>query len=81
MTDENKKDETKGESGKLSFKTADDLTSFLMDLKGQVDNMQEMIDKQSPVEETSEEGTEPSEGKEELSDEEISEIDRLLQSE
>lgn len=66
------------EETKLTFKTADELTKFLMDLQGQIVNMQETIDKLAPVEEKAEE----SEGKEEdLSDEEINEIDRLLQSE
>lgn len=69
------------EETKLSFKTADELTKFLMDLQGQILNMQETIDKLSPVEEKAE-GSEGVEGKEEeLSDEEINEIDRLLQSE
>ena len=67
---------------KISFKTADDLSNFLLDMQGQIANMQETIDKLSPVEESSEEGSDPTvETKEELSDEEVSEIDRLLQSE
>ena len=67
---------------KISFKTADDLSNFLLDMQGQIANMQETIDKLSPVEESSEEGSDPTEEtKEELSDEEVSEIDRLLQSE
>ena len=74
---EEKKENT--EESKLSFKTADDLSTFLMDLQGQIGNMQETIDKLSPVEEEEEEGKE--ETTEELSDEEVSEIDKLLQSE
>lgn len=74
--DEEKK-ENKDE--KLSFKTADELTTYLMDLQGQITNMQETIDKLSPKEEQQEEQQE--EKQEELSDEEISEIDQLLQSE
>lgn len=83
MAEENKetKEETKGE--KLSFKTADDLSTFLMDLQGQIGNMQETIDKLSPVEENAggEETEETPPAEEELSDEEVSEIDQLLQSE
>ena len=74
--DEEKK-ENKDE--KLSFKTADELTTYLMDLQGQITNMQETIDKLSPKEEQQQEQQE--EQQEELSDEEISEIDKLLQSE
>ena len=78
---EEKKDETKEET-KLSFKTVDDLTNFLLDLQGQISNLTETVDKLSPVEESSEEGSDQAEEtKEELSDEEVSEIDRLLQSE
>lgn len=78
MGEENK--ETKEE--KLSFKTADDLSSFLMDLQGQIGNMQETIDKLSPVEENAEEGKEDKEeSTEEMSEDEINEIDQLLQSE
>jgi len=75
---EETKDETKQEETKLSFKTADDLTAFLMDLQGQIGNMQETIDKLSPVEEKAKE-EEKQEGEEEkLSDEEVLEIDQLL---
>jgi len=79
MSEEKKTEEVET---KLSFKTADELTNFLLDMQGQLANMQETIDKLSPVEESSEEGSDPSEEtKEELTDEEVSEIDRLLQSE
>lgn len=79
MAEDSKEKKEGTEETKLSFKTADELTQFLMDLQGQIVNMQETIDKLSPVEEKAE----GSEGKEEeeLSDEEINEIDRLLQSE
>lgn len=81
MADE-KKEKKEGTEEKLSFKTADELTNFLLDMQGQIANMQETIDKLSPVENNSEEGEEGEEGEtEELSDEEINEIDRLLQSE
>lgn len=79
MAEEVKDEEVKEES-KLSFKTADELSTFLMDLQGQIGNMQQTIDKLSPVEENSKEEKEETK-EEELSDEEVSEIDRLLQSE
>ena len=79
MAEEKKTEE---QENKISFKTADELTNFLLDMQGQIANMQETIDKLSPVEESSEEGSDPAEEtKEELTDEEVSEIDRLLQSE
>lgn len=82
MAEDSKEKKEGTEETKLSFKTADELTQFLMDLQGQIMNMQETIDKLSPVEEKAEEQEGESEGKEEeLSDEEINEIDRLLQSE
>lgn len=72
------------EENKLSFKTADELATFLMDMQGQMSTMQETIDKLSPIEEESKdegEKEDQEETNEELSDEELSEIDRLLQSE
>ena len=69
------------EEKKLSFKTADELTNFLLDLQGQIVNLTETVDKLSPVTETNEETDTPDEQTEQLSDEEISEIDQLLQSE
>lgn len=80
MAEDSKEKKEGTEETKLSFKTADELTQFLMDLQGQIVNMQETIDKLSPVEEKAEEESEVKE-EEELSDEEINEIDRLLQSE
>lgn len=80
MAEEVKKEET---TESLSFKTADELSTFLMDLQGQIGNMQQTIDKLSPVEENAE--TTEEEGKEETTEEpskeEISEIDQLLQKE
>ena len=72
----------KTEEKSLSFETADDLTSFLLDLQGQIANLTETVDKikpveDDPVEETTEESTE--ESTEEPTEEEISEIDKLLQ--
>lgn len=68
------------ETTELEIKTADDLKRIIIDLQGQIANMQETIDKLSPVEEeTAEEVTEETEVEEEVSDEELSEIDRLLQ--
>ena len=81
MAEEVKDEEVKEES-KLSFKTADELSTFLMDLQGQIGNLQETVDKLSPVEEESTEETkEDTESDQELTDEEVSEIDQLLQSE
>jgi len=81
MAEENKetKEENKEET-KLSFETADELYTFLMDLQGQIGNMQQTIDKLSPVEENAKEEKEETK-EEELTDEEVSEIDRLLLSE
>lgn len=67
---------------KLSFKTADELTSFLMDLQGQIANLTETVDKLAPVEPEAEEPASDDQPEEEtLSDEDVSEIDKLLQSE
>lgn len=82
MADENKDLETKEEETKLSFKTADELTTFLMDMQGQISNLQQTIDKIQPKEdETPEETTEETkeETTEEPTEEEISEVDKLLQ--
>lgn len=74
------------DENKLSFKTADELTDFLMDLQGQIVNVQETVDKLAPVEENEpvEETTENNEESEETpveepSEEELNEIDQLLQ--
>ena len=73
----------KTEEKSLSFETADDLTSFLLDLQGQIANLTETVDKIKPVEEPAEE--EPEEEtkeepvEEEPTEEEVSEIDKLLQ--
>ena len=74
----------KTEEKSLSFETADDLTSFLLDLQGQIANLTETVDKIKPVEEPAEEEKPEEETKEdpveeEVTDEEISEIDKLLQ--
>lgn len=72
------------EDTKITFETAEELTNFLMDLQGQIVNIQEVVDKLSPVEEeepTEEtEDTPAEEETEEVSEEELSEIDKLLQS-
>ena len=84
MADENKEkeqvEEKETEQEKLSFKNADELSTFLMDLQGQIVNMQETIDKLSPVDEKGQDQEEQKEEKE-MTDEEVNEIDRLLQSE
>lgn len=75
-------------TNKPSFKTAEELTNFLMDLQGQIATMQETMDKLNPVEENAEgsegESSETGEGegvkKEEMTDQEVSEIDQLLQA-
>ena len=77
--DEEKK--TEEQENKISFKTADELSNFLLDLQGQISNLTETVDKLSPVTETDEETDTPDEQAEEMTDEEISEIDQLLQSE
>ena len=84
MADENKEkeqvEEKETKQGKLSFKNADELSTFLMDLQGQIGNMQETIDKLSPVDEKGKE-QEEQKGEKEMTDEEVNEVDRLLQSE
>jgi len=61
----------------MEINSKEELVTVLSDLQGQMANMQETIDKLSPVEE---EPTEENKSdKEELSDEEVSEIDKLLQ--
>ena len=70
-----------GTEEKLSFETADELTSFLMDLQGQIVNIQEIVDKLAPAQEDeATEETEETPAEEEISEEELSEIDALLQS-
>ena len=74
----------KTEEKSLSFETADDLTSFLIDLQGQIANLTETVDKIKPVEEPAEEEKPEEETKEEPveeepTEEEVSEIDKLLQ--
>ena len=64
----------------MDITTKEDLVTYLTDLQGQLANMQETIDKLSPVEEAAEEvAEETGQETEELSDEEVSEIDKLLQ--
>lgn len=71
-----------------SFKNAKELTDFIMDMQGQIANMQETVDKLSPVEQNAEGGEGESGGgegegneQEEMSEEEVNEIDQMLQSE
>jgi len=64
----------------MDINTKEDLLKVITDLQGQMSNMQETIDKLSPVEEeASDEVVEEKQDEENLSDEEISEIDKLLQ--
>ena len=64
----------------MDINTKEDLLKVITDLQGQMSNMQETIDKLSPVEEeAAEEVVEEEKEEENLSDEDISEIDKLLQ--
>lgn len=64
----------------MELNSKEELVALLTDLQGQLANMQETVDKLSPVEEKAEEVAEETGIEEEkLSDEEISEIDKLLQ--
>lgn len=85
MAEEKEQKEQKEEkTGKPSFKTAEELTTFLTDMQGQMATMQQTIDKLSPVEQNAGgEQKDEKEGKEEKepTKEEINEIDQLLQSE
>ena len=65
----------------MEINTKEELLSLLADLQGQMANMQETIDKLSPVEEEGQKEDDATDKEEKLSDEEISEIDKLLQSE
>ena len=87
LADEQKQ-EGQEQENTVSFKTADELTKFLMDLQAQVANMQQIIDKLSPVDENGEndseasaEGDSEGDSDKEMSDDEINEIDKLLQAE
>lgn len=69
-----------GGAKKMEITTKEELFQVITDLQGQLANMQETIDKLSPVEEVAEEATEEvAEETEALSEEEVSEIDQLLQ--
>ena len=64
----------------MEITTKEELFQVITDLQGQLANMQETIDKLSPLEEVAEEATEEvAEETETLSNEEVSEIDQLLQ--
>ena len=69
----------------MEINSKEELITLLGDLQGQVVNMQETIDKLSPVEgnadpsDNAKEGEKEEEKEEELSDEEVDEIDQLLQ--
>ena len=64
---------------KMDINTKEDLLKVITDLQGQMSNMQETIDKLSPVEEEATEEVAEEKEEDDLSDEEISEIDKLLQ--
>ena len=64
----------------MEINTKEELVTLLTDLQGQLANMQETVDKLAPVEEVAEEGAEETGTEtEELSEEEVSDIDKLLQ--
>ena len=63
----------------MDINTKEDLLKVITDLQGQMANMQETIDKLSPVEEEASDEVVEEKQEENLSDEEISEIDKLLQ--
>ena len=69
-----------GGAKKMEITTKEELFQVITDLQGQLANMQETIDKLSPVEEASEEvAEETGQETEAISEEEVSEIDQLLQ--
>ena len=66
----------------MEINSKEELVTLLADLQGQMVNMQETIDKLSPVEEKADEPDEAGKeegSEEEPSEEEVSEIDKLLQ--
>lgn len=64
----------------MEITTKEELFQVITDLQGQLANMQETIDKLSPVEEVADQAVEETEQETEvLSDDEVSEIDQLLQ--
>lgn len=63
----------------MDINTKEDLLKVITDLQGQMSNMQETIDKLSPVEEEAVEEVVEEKEEEKLSDEDVSEIDKLLQ--
>ena len=64
----------------MEITTKEELFKVITDLQGQVVTMQETIDKLSPIEDEPDPDPDPEPDSEEnLSDEEVSEIDQLLQ--
>lgn len=67
----------------MEINSKEELVTLLADLQGQMANMQETIDKLSPVEENADEAddADKEEGseEEEISEDEVNEIDKLLQ--
>lgn len=64
----------------MEINSKEELIALIGDLQGQMANMQETIDKLSPVEEEAKKDDEEKGSEEEkLSDEEVSDIDKLLQ--
>lgn len=66
----------------MEINSKEELIKVIGDLQGQMGNIQETVDKLSPVEEKadeSDEGSQEEGSKEQPSEEEVSEIDKLLQ--
>lgn len=78
--EQNKETNTDTEQG-LEIGSKADLVKLITDLQGQMNNMQEQVDKMAPVTEETEEEKPGSEGAEEKepSKEEVDEVDALLQ--
>lgn len=66
----------------MEINSKEELIKVIGDLQGQMGNIQETVDKLSPVEDKGDEPDDPGKeegSKEEPSEEEVSEIDKLLQ--
>lgn len=62
----------------MEFNTKEELVNFLTELQGTIANLQEQMDKMSPVK-VDEETPAPETTPDEVTDEEVNEIDALLQ--
>lgn len=77
----NKETNTEENTGGLEIGSKDDLVKFLTDLQGQMNNLQETVDKVAPAKEEESEEQPPGSEKEEQepSEEQVNEIDAMLQ--